>query len=302
MFHQSNIQPEWKLQHLLPFNELILSWNGIRPLKGKCLFYVSVKIENTFENHPQSTSSEMPSSSFWSSWLLYASWGCDQQKTFFHTSSDGSVKVFQDTLEILNEKTHLHLYTNGKRRSLPSSPSPPLPLHKVYLHVAGLSQMNLNHPRNKDLCSPTSTTAALRYLLNHDRVDPLHFAMKVWDSGFDIFGNWILNIAQASVTLGKKWLCWVERLNEFADIHRQLIRRIPVVVSVKGPLKGGALPYTQGHLMSVIGYDPTLKEVICIDPAFCSDDQTEVHYDLSDFIEAWNRRGNIAYLFLPVDE
>jgi len=34
-----------------------------------------------------------------------------------------------------------------------------------------------------------------------------------------------------------------------------------------------------------------------MDPAFSTDAATHVTYDFSDFIQAWNRRGRIAYVF-----
>lgn len=49
--------------------------------------------------------------------------------------------------------------------------------------------------------------------------------------------------------------------------------------------------------MTVIGYDAEAQEVICVDSAFESDEKTEVRYKLADFLSAWARRGNFAYLF-----
>lgn len=97
--------------------------------------------------------------------------------------------------------------------------------------------------------------------------------------------------------LGPKWNCWVERLNGFDEVYNQLLQGNPVVVSVRGPLKGSAAPYTKGHLMAVIGYRPIEHKVICMDPAFPSDQETIVEYDLEDFLQAWSRRGKIAYVF-----
>jgi hypothetical protein len=66
---------------------------------------------------------------------------------------------------------------------------------------------------------------------------------------------------------------------------------------VRGPLPGSAKPYANGHLMAVIGYDPSQQTVICMDPAFPADSETHVVYHLSDFLQAWSRRGNVAYVF-----
>lgn len=275
----------------------MISWNAIRPINGKFLFYVSVKTNE------------------WSPWLLYASWGSDGQSSFLSTTQESPVRVYQDALEVmegekatafqiriiaedgapLNSIHGLHVYTNGdKAQELQKLVSCLTP---IYLQVPGLSQMTVDHIRHTDLCSPTSTTAVTRYLSNDYTIDPVGFAQEVWDSGFDIFGNWVFNVAQASTHLGYEWSCWVERLNGFDNIYQYLVQGNPVIVSVRGPLTGSAQPYAKGHLLAVIGYDPLQEKVICMDPAFPEDDQTHVFYDLSDFLQAWSRRGNIAYVF-----
>ncbi len=297
MSHQNTIESEWREQSLPPFTELMLSWNAARPTDGKYLFYVSVK------------------TSTWSPYLLYASWGSDGQTSFKGTTFDSTVSVYQDALEItgtekatafqikvvsegsasLNRIHGLHVYTNGDAKQEPeqafSYPSP------VHLPVTGLSQMCIHHIRCKDFCSPASTTAVARYLSNKQTIDPVHFAENAWDKGFDIFGNWVFTVAQAATELGPTWNCWVERLGNFDDIYSRLYQGTPVVVSIRGLLQGSALPYAKGHLVAVIGYDPQQHKVICMDPAFPSDDQTHVFYDLSDFVQAWNRRGKVAYVF-----
>jgi hypothetical protein len=71
---------------LFPFDELMISWNAIRPIEGRFLFYVSVKINE------------------WSPWLLYASWGSNGQSSFSNITQDGSIRVYQDALDILDGK------------------------------------------------------------------------------------------------------------------------------------------------------------------------------------------------------
>lgn len=294
MHRKGPIIQEWKEENLSPFDELMLSWNAARPRGGKLQFYVSVKTDA------------------WSPWLLYASWGNDKQSSF--STEEAPVKVYQDALEITDGKATgfrikiipedgsslasirgLHVYTNSDRSK--KLPARDLDLTSVHIKVPGLSQMALDHIRNKDLCSPTSTAAVTRYLANDYTIDPMGFAQQAWDSGFDIYGNWVLNVAQASAHLGSGWDCWVERLNGFNTIHNYLKQGTPVVVSVRGPLPGSAQPYAKGHLLVVTGYDALNKQVMCMDPAFPTDKDTYVSYDLVDFIEAWNRRGNTAYVF-----
>lgn len=157
--------------------------------------------------------------------------------------------------------------------------------------------MTLEHERFKDLCSPVSTTAVTRFLAQDPTINPIHFAQTAWDSGFDIFGNWVFNVADSYTYLGPKWACWVERLNGFDPVYARLSQGMPVIVSVRGPLQGSALPYAKGHLMAVIGYDPLEQKVRCMDPGFPQDSQTLVSYDFNEFMQAWSRRGNIAYVY-----
>lgn len=106
-----------------------------------------------------------------------------------------------------------------------------------------------------------------------------------------------LNTAQASHKLGNPWNCFVARFTNFNQIVDQLRKGYPVVVSVKGPLKGSALPYESRHLLVVKGYDSKKQEVFCMDPAFSANELTHVTYALDDFLVAWGRRKGIAYVF-----
>jgi hypothetical protein len=297
MMHQKNIEQEWKEENLLPFDELMLSWNAARPTEGRYLFYVSVKIDT------------------WSPWLLYASWGSDGQASFLSTTQEAPIRAYQDAVEVLEEKKatgfqikivseglapldalySLHVYMNSDKTQEPEQTM--AYTQPIFLEIGGLSQMVLTHMRYADFCSPTSTAAVTRYLAGNTAIDPVDFAQHVWDSGFDIFGNWVFNVAQASAELGPAWSCWVERLKGFDDIYQRLAEGTPVIVSVRGPLPGSAKPYVKGHLMAVIGFDPLQQTVVCMDPAFPSDFDTLTDYNLSDFVQAWNRRGRVAYVF-----
>lgn len=297
MHFRTSIDKEWKEENLSPFNELMISWNANRPCNGRFLFYVSVKTK------------------IWSPWLLYCSWGAYGQSSYHHIDKESSVKIYQDTLETIegNQATGfqikvvpegsasldhihcLHVYTNSHKNTKPLHSHPKLT--SIRLEVPGLSQMTISHGRHRDLCSPTSTTAVTRFLSKNFSINPSTFAENVHDSGFDIFGNWVFNVANAWTHLGKEWACWVERLHNFHDIHRYLIHGNPVVTSVRGPLYGSAAPYANGHLIAVIGYEASTQKVICMDPAFPSDKETHVSYEMSDYMQAWSRRGNIAYVF-----
>lgn len=290
----------WEQDDIDPFDELIVSWNALRPTAGEFRLSIAVRVR----------------SSDWSNWIFYAAWGCGTQSGSNAECSKIPFRVSQDTVELLNGANatgfrvrveacgatlddFYALHACASNRSKLAINTATIADCDVKLKVPLISQMVLDHPRNLHMCSPTSTTSALGYL-NGQHSDPVSFALQAKDEAFDIFGNWVLNTAQAAMVLGRTWNCWVQRLQGFDDIFKQLTAKMPVVVSVKGPLCGSAQPYVQGHLMVVKGFDAQKRRVLCMDPAFRSPAETDVSYALDDFLEAWWRRGNVAYVFSHV--
>ena len=169
----------------------------------------------------------------------------------------------------------------------------------INLPVPPISQMLLAHPRARHLCSPTSTSAVVNYLKGTS-IKPIPFSSHVHDNVHDIYGNWVLNTAHAAALLGKPWHCWVQRLYGFDELYEQLKKGIPVVVSIKGPLEGAPLPYEEGHLIVVKGYDASKKHVLCMDPAYPTHAETSAAYPYESFMDAWGRR-RLAYFFCKAE-
>lgn len=263
----------WHKESTTPFKELILSWNGIRPKNGAWTFWVSIQ--------------EGP-------WLKYAEWGAEGQKSFNQDiviaerlCTEFRVKVEGEELEGLRS-LHPCLFNPEEFSVVMPEELPP-----VLLDVPGRSQITLNHPRCKDLCSPTSVATALNYLLGSKKIDPVAFAKCVYDEKFDIYGNWILNTAECYNQT--QIPCHVARLASFKNLHAELMAGRPVVASVKGIIPGAPKPYHHGHLMCITGYEK--GRVYCIDSAFDSDEKTRTSYHLNDFLAAWGLRRNLAYIF-----
>jgi hypothetical protein len=298
--YQEQVSYQWEEFDLFPFNELIISWNAFRPEKGKYTIYISVKIEH------------------WSPWLLYAYWGKEEQRSFLMASPDEWVRIYQDIVEIAQDKkaTGFRIRVEAEEGAslnhfialhVCASNMPILQLVKaasystLCLDMPGLSQLALSHVRNQSMCSPTSITATIRYILQTNDIEVIPFAQQVWDAGFDIFGHWVFNVAQAFTYLGRQWRGWVARLTGFDDIFFYLKQKIPIVVSVKGNLQGSLFPYHNGHLIAIRGYDAAKKRVLCMDPAYPLDHQTLVSYDLNEFLQAWQNRHFIAYVFSKIN-
>lgn len=280
----------WELEDAPAFNEAILSWNGVRPRTGKWTVWISL-----FQSE-------------WSPWLKFAEWASEGQRTF--RSEASFAKTYQDAAEPKQGVCKgIRVKIEGDLTGLKSvslclsdlaaysQPSVGV-LPRVWLENMPLkSQMVLDHPRHRDLCSPTSTANAINFLLGECTVDPIHFAEKSRDHEFDIYGNWILNTAEAYVQLKGGWGVHVERLSGFAALHQLLSKGAPVVVSVKGALNGAPQEYKWGHLICVRGWDPETRRVHCVDSAFLTNEATEASYDLDDFLRGWSLRKNIAYVF-----
>lgn len=293
----------WTVTDLDPFEELILSWNGERPLSGSYLFQTRLLIDG-----------------LWSPWLLYAVWEASLQYSFHEKTTLAPVRSFQDQVELL----HGHKAAGFSIKVEAMGKADLSQLYRLYacitdftslklikpkwappsvgygpLPVLPLSQMALLHPRRLHLCSPASTTAVIRTLAQTLAIDPLSFSKAVYDAAFDIYGNWSFSIAQASVELGKNWHCFAARTRNITSLWKSLERGFSVVASVKGDLPGARASYANGHLLVIRGYDALNKNFLCMDPAFSLDKETLVAYPWEAFIRAWGNRYYLGYYFFP---
>lgn len=287
----------WEEMTSQPFDELIISWDAKRPQQGA--YFIQASLLTTE----------------WSPWIDYAVWGACDQYTFKQHFPQSGLQVYQDAIEVLQDKkaigfkirviaegeAHLIQFrtlhasiTDRKTHCIDSEFQENVCIH---LTLNGISQMALPDERRMRLCSPTSTTAVIHFLSKSQYLSPLEFAPYVRDSAFDIYGNWILNTAQASHELGEPWHCFVARLGSFNQVIEQLTQGYPLIVSVKGPLNGSPFPYESGHLLVVKGYDSETQQVFCMDPAFPTNELTQVQYSLNDFLAAWRRRQGLSYIF-----
>ncbi|MCY3975492.1 MAG: C39 family peptidase [Simkaniaceae bacterium] len=295
----------WEREGVSPFDELIISWNALRPARGYYAIAVCVGKEGRY-----------------SSWTPYAEWGVDSQRGFVVDSEEVSddpfgVRVRMDSVQPAGKEKgtgfrirvtarkgadlrgfkSLTVFADSEVARKERVAALPRYDERYLLDVKGISQMALPDERRARLCSPASTTALVRFLRGDDALHPVVFAESVRDVAFDIFGNWVLNVAEAYQRLADPaYSCWVARCT-FRDLLDLLKGGMPVVISVRGPLPGSAQPYEEGHLLVVIGFDGSTGEVICMDPAFATDTETRVRYKVSDLMEAWARRGHVGYVF-----
>lgn len=286
------------------FSQLIFSWNAHRPVKGYFSFWVQTRNAHTKK---------------WGKWHRMMDWGANVQKSYM-SDGDGHTKYVHVRLE--HER---HTRSDAFRIKLCAHAGADLStvqtvavaladydqfepekiraikqLRSVYVPgVPKISQMKLDHPDYKRLCSPTSCWMLTRYLSGH-AVSPEVFADNVFDEGLEVFGSWPFNIAHSFEQGGGNNCFFIKRLHNFAELHRQLCRGLPVVVSVRGMIHGAPKAYDNGHLLVVVGWDNKRNVVICHDPALSEQKKVLKRYPIESFIRAWERSYRLVYWVEPM--
>ena len=282
------------------FTQLLFSWNAVRPKRGYFEFYVQARNAQTKR---------------WGAWHRMMEWGKRLQSSNA-TISDGFTKYehvrletarqqFADAFHIkvvgvkgasLVDLKALSVTTVNMHQFHAESIANVAQLPSIYIpRVPKISQAAVDHKDNNRICSPASCTMLTSYLTGED-IDPMQFAKHSYDKGLNAYGSWPFNMAYAfELCQGRYWF-FNTRLNSFSDLHKQLMRGIPVVVSVRGTLPGAPQPYPQGHLLLVVGWDNKNNRVICHDPAMAKDYDAERRYRLKDFMKTWEQSRRLAYI------
>lgn len=285
-------------ENIKPFTQLVFSWNAIRPEQGHFSFYVQVR---------------NPENKRWGVWHHMADWGANLQKSYL-SKSDGFSSFVHVRLEIENKKV-----ADAFRIKVVSTKGASLScvygctvatsdfntfkaeqtiadLPSVYIEdVPLIAQFALDHEDNGRICSPVSCAVLTQHLMGQDK-DPLEFAAKSFDHGLGVYGSWPCNMAHAFEECGGKMSFFVRRMNGFSDVHQQLGRGIPLVVSVRGSLPGALKSFPHGHLLVVVGWNNDTREVLCHDPAAENHEKVFKRYPIADFLRAWECSHRLAYV------
>jgi hypothetical protein len=281
------------------FTQLVFSWNALRPEQGYFSFYVQVRNAETQR---------------WGVWHHMADWGADRQQSYL-SKTDGFSSFIHVRLEIdekrvadafrikiiphnnaslsliHNLSVNISDFTRFKMESVLDNES-----QSVYIeNVPLIAQLTLEHEDNGKICSPVSCTMLVQYLLKEYK-DPLLFAAKAFDPGLSAYGSWPYNMAHAFEECNGKFHFFMKRMNSFAELHKQLLKGIPVIISVRGNLPGALKPFPHGHLMVVVGWDNEKREVLCHDPAADSDERVFKRYPIADLLRAWECSHRLSYV------
>lgn len=162
--HQDSSIYELEQTTSTSFDRLLLTPNFLRPQQGTISFYVRVFVDH------------------WSPWLLYAVWNRSSQYGSLEQSTDPCVRIDQDTVIIQNGQkatrfgikalaehgaclqhlTALHVCV--KDMSILNTISETNAYTSIALPLKGISQYSIASKDKAKLCSPTSTTAVIRYI------------------------------------------------------------------------------------------------------------------------------------------
>ncbi len=283
------------------YSQLLFSWNAIRPAKGHLNFFIKAHNAHTGK---------------WGLWHRMIEWGNDAQRSF-SSKSDGFTKYVHVRLETepLQLANGFRIRVVGAKgatlSALKNITATTINMREFQPEVAGkitnklssvlienvpkISQLSLDHPEKNRICSPTSCMMLSQHITQR-KDDPVAFAQASFDTGLNSYGSWPFNMANLFERAEGKIRCYNTRLNSFCDIHRQLKKNLPVVVSIRGQLNRAPRAYPHGHLLTVVGYDARTKEVICHDPAKAGHGNVEQRYELADFMRSWEASRRLSYL------
>lgn len=285
-----------------PFSQLIFAWNAFRPLAKGGYFSFHAKVRNAQTKK-------------WGNWHRMVHWGAGIQRSF-QSKSDGFSRFEHVRLEMDNNKLadafaiKIQAHGGATLADLCSFAVTTADLSSFKAEYVGsqiknlnsvhvpqvprISQFKLKHQDNHKMCSPTSLSMLTNYFCD-EATNPLHFAADSYDSGLGVYGSWPLNTAHAFDLCGGSMMFYPTRLNSFVELHEQLDRGIPVVVSVRGKLPGAPKSYDNGHLLVVVGWDQDKQEVICHDPAFKTHKNTLKRYPIRKFLYSWELSRRLVY-------
>lgn len=303
VFQNRKQEVVWAQEVTDPFRELIISWNALRPTQGYITILGRIKCIGK-----------------WTDWQLLAKWSGDSQRTFGNKTNalarakcsrfetmrgyEGrgfQVKaVFHDGAKPASLKALFGCISRPQLLRIASNKSE---LPSVLVKDVPQQSQRLLPRDPARVCSPTSVSMLVAYFyqkLYGQRIAgsltefAASMAQRVYDHGAGIYGNWILNVAQAYDALGGLVYFCAERMNGFTDLYSCLSQKVPIVVSVRR-LPGGATSYAGGHLLAVVGWNKKRQSVLCVDPAFANNRATLRAYPLRAFLQAWARSSNLAY-------
>ncbi|MGE5496553.1 MAG: C39 family peptidase [Syntrophothermus sp.] len=152
----------------------------------------------------------------------------------------------------------------------------------IFIDTEHFYQYALDPGIGGDICSPTSTSMAIRSY--NIKVDPLQFAKDNYDNFWGMFGVWPKAVQNAS-QYGLNGA--VTRYRTWSDARKVLAAGGRIVMSVGKPL------YT-GHLIMLAGFDASGIPIVH-DPAIRNG--YSYKFDKTALSQSWFSKGGVSYTF-----
>ncbi|MCK4259457.1 MAG: C39 family peptidase [Halanaerobiales bacterium] len=265
-----------------PYDELVVSWNGITP--GTSVFKIEAQISINGQ---------------WSNFYPIALWNQFTTGGSF-SKEDELAKTLIDLIKVkkpnLADAYRIRAWIRrtdfsqmprltGLFASTRNSGEFQLTLSKeippVELDVPCRSQM-IHHKSCANLiCSPTSCGMVLGYYGIYVPTDQMIW--KVYDKTIGIFGNWPFNTA-ALAPYGFE--AKVEFIEDLFEALQEIQEGRPIITGIRykeGELENAAIPKTDGHIITLVGYNDGY--VIVNDSAASSNAEVRRRYCVDQFLK-----------------
>ena len=150
-------------------------------------------------------------------------------------------------------------------------------------------------PLRGKICSPTSVSMVLQHW-GLDRPTVAN-AMAIYDSNYEMFGNWNRAVQYA----GQFGLdAWLTRYRSWEQVKGEIARGQPIIASIR--FKRGTFPSnvnnaSDGHLLVIRGMTPN-GDLIVNDPASLERGNGAI-YKADEFARAWFDNGGVGYVIRP---
>jgi hypothetical protein len=154
------------------------------------------------------------------------------------------------------------------------------------------AQGNAAKPLRPEICSPTSVSMVMQYLGRDLPTE--ENALAMYDSEYDMFGNWGKAVAWAGEN---GFDAWLTRFRTWDQVKATIATGQPIIASIrfkKGECPSFVFDHTAGHLLVIRGITKD-GDIIVNDPASRTRGNGAV-YKADELAKAWIAHGGVGYI------
>jgi hypothetical protein len=154
------------------------------------------------------------------------------------------------------------------------------------------AQGNAAKPLRPEICSPTSVSMVMQYLGRDLPTE--ENALAMYDSEYDMFGNWGKAVAWAGQN---GFDAWLTRFRTWDQVKATIATGQPIIASIrfkKGECPSFVFDHSAGHLLVIRGVTKD-GDIIVNDPASRTRGNGAV-YKADEMAKAWIAHGGVGYI------